>query len=124
MHDSFLTSLLAELTKTLPSGKIFVTDDSLPGLHDVRDCVVQLVGQYSESLLWEAAMRSCIVPNCVNTSVSRGYFMLVQPTTYPATIHNRWLVPIDEAISSYLMMLARLIGQGLIEHQLRNCIGV
>ncbi|WP_332878617.1 hypothetical protein [Massilia sp. S19_KUP03_FR1] len=124
MHDRFLTSLLAERTKTLGSGKTCVKDDSLPGLQDVRDCVVQLVGQYSESVLWEVSRRSCIAPDSVNKSFSQKYFMWVQPTTYPATSDKPWLVPIEEAITAYLKMLGELIGQGLIEHQLRNCIGV
>lgn len=124
MRDSFLTSLLAELTKSLGNGETVVSANSLPGLQDVRDCIIQLLGPYSESVLWEVATRTCIVPNWVSKPISQKYCMWVQLSTYSPTIEKPWLVPIEDAISAYLTVLGRLIGQGLIEHQLRNCIGV
>ena len=120
--DILLSSLIADLKTLLRPKENWHCPESLSKVFHIRNCVIQLIGPYSESVLWDIAIQSSEAAKVSCHLASPMHHLGVHENRDTSLTEKSLLVSMEDLMTLYIGKLGELIGQGILNRHLSGCL--
>lgn len=120
--DILFSSLIADLEASLGPDKNWRYSESLTKLFHIRNCVIELIGPYSESALWDIAISGNEFFNMASSLASPMQYLRVFKHPDASLTDKSLSAPLEYLMGLYTVKLGGLIGQRIVCRHLDSCL--